>query len=310
MASGNRRTSQHSIPRIAHIVGGHKTTGEKLFDIGNCTFIVLLCVATIYPFLYLLALSLSSVNVPVTKAYIIPPEWSLANYIKVLGSPYIGYGFLNSIFRTVIGTMITLVMVFITAYPLSKRDLPNRSFWTGIIVFTMFFGGGLIPSYLLVVKLGLINSLWSMIFPIAIPTFALIIVRNFLMTIPQSLEDSARIDGAGVLTILIRIVVPLSLPIVAVASLWTAVMHWNSWFDCLLYIRDANKQVLQVLLRRVVIEGTSDILDKENLTVSLSLNTEMVKAATTMVVTIPIVIVYPFIQKYFVKGILIGSLKG
>lgn len=302
MASGSRQ--------VARGVGVRRTTGEKIFDVVNPTLIVLFCITTIYPFLYLLALSLSSVNTPVTRVYIIPPEWSLANYAKVMSSRYIGYGFLNSVLRTVIGTALTLVMVFITAYPLSKRYLPNRAFWTGVIVFTMFFSGGLIPRYLLVVKLGLIDKLWSMIFPMAVPTFTLIIVRNFLMTVPQSLEESARMDGAGVVTTLVRIVVPLSLPIVAVASLWTAVAHWNAWFDCLLYIRDAKKQVLQVILRRVIIEGTGELLEMANQTENLRVNTEMVKAATTMVVSIPIILVYPFLQKYFVKGILIGSLKG
>lgn len=282
-----------------------------VFDVSNTLVIALFCATTIYPFLYLLSLSLSSINVPVTRVFLIPPEFSLANYQKVLTSRYIGTGFLNTISRVVLGTSLTLVAIILTAYPLSKRYFPNRSFWTAVIVFTMFFTGGLIPRYLLVVNLSMINSIWALVLPELIPTFTMIIARNFFMTLPESLEESVKMDGGGVMTILWHIVIPVSKPIIAVIVLWTAVWHWNAWFDSLIYMRDANRHVLQIVLRRIVLEGTQEMIEMQNLQQNAKpTNSEMVKAATTMVVTIPIVLLYPFLQKYFVKGVLVGSLKG
>ncbi len=285
--------------------------GDRIFDTANMIVILLFCITTIYPFLYLLSLSLSSINVPVTKVYLIPPEFSLANYQKVLASRYIGSGFTNTISRVVVGTSLTLIAVILTAYPLSKKYFPNRTFWTGVVVFTMFFTGGLIPRYLLVVRLGMINTIWALVLVELVPTFTMIIARNFFMTLPESLEESVKMDGGGVMTILLHIVIPVSKPIIAVVTLWTAVWHWNAWFDSLIYMRDASRHVLQIVLRRIVLEGTQEMIEMQNLQQSVQpTNSEMVKAATIMVVTIPIVMLYPFLQKYFVKGVLVGSLKG
>ncbi|HKJ85388.1 MAG TPA: carbohydrate ABC transporter permease [Spirochaetia bacterium] len=288
-----------------------RSRGDLVFDTTNVIIILLFCITTIYPFLYLLSLSLSSINVPVTKVHIIPPEFSLANYQKVLASRYIGSGFVNTIARVVVGTSLTLVAVILTAYPLSKKYFPNRTFWTGVVVFTMFFTGGLIPRYLLVVRLGMINTIWALVLVELVPTFTMIIARNFFMTLPESLEESVKIDGGGVMTILLHIVIPVSKPIIAVVTLWTAVWHWNAWFDSLIYMRDASRHVLQIVLRRIVLEGTQEMIEMQNLQQNVQpTNSEMVKAATIMVVTIPIVMLYPFLQKYFVKGVLVGSLKG
>lgn len=288
-----------------------RSRGDLVFDTTNVIIILLFCITTIYPFLYLLSLSLSSINVPVTKVHIIPPEFSLANYQKVLASRYIGSGFVNTIARVVVGTSLTLVAVILTAYPLSKKYFPNRTFWTGVVVFTMFFTGGLIPRYLLVVRLGMINTIWALVLVELVPTFTMIIARNFFMTLPESLEESVKIDGGGVMTILLYIVIPVSKPIIAVVTLWTAVWHWNAWFDSLIYMRDASRHVLQIVLRRIVLEGTQEMIEMQNLQQNVQpTNSEMVKAATIMVVTIPIVMLYPFLQKYFVKGVLVGSLKG
>jgi len=288
-----------------------RSKGDLIFDTANVIVILLFCITTIYPFLYLLSLSLSSINVPVTRVYLIPPEFSLANYQKVLASRYIGSGFTNTISRVVVGTSLTLVAVILTAYPLSKKYFPNRTFWTGVVVFTMFFTGGLIPRYLLVVRLGMINTIWALVLVELVPTFTMIIARNFFMTLPESLEESVKIDGGGVMTILLHIVIPVSKPIIAVVTLWTAVWHWNAWFDSLIYMRDASRHVLQIVLRRIVLEGTQEMIEMQNLQQNVQpTNSEMVKAATIMVVTIPIVMLYPFLQKYFVKGVLVGSLKG
>jgi putative aldouronate transport system permease protein len=175
----------------------------------------------------------------------------------------------------------------------------------------MFFSGGLIPIYLLVKSLGLINSMWALVLPGLISAFSLIIARNFFMALPESLEESARIDGANDIRILFSIIVPISMPIIATLTLWMAVQHWNAWFDSLIYMTDSHKQVLQVVMRRIVLQGTKDMMDVNNFDDrSLVANPEMIKAATIMVTVMPIIMFYPFLQKYFVKGVLVGSLKG
>ena len=220
-------------------------------------------------------------------------------------------GYLWTIIRTVLGTLIALVLSFHYDYVLSKKYFPNRKFWTGILVFTMFFSGGMVPEYLLIRDLGLMNSVFSLILPGAISAYNITIMRNFLMSLPDSLEESARIDGANDIIILYKIIVPLSLPILATVALWTAVGHWNAWFDAMLYIRSADKQVLAITLRRIVLVGTNastTSLSGEQMTTNMT--SETVKAATIMVATIPILCVYPFVQKYFVKGVMVGSVKG
>ncbi|WP_245954372.1 carbohydrate ABC transporter permease [Paenibacillus flagellatus] len=283
----------------------------QLFDLINFVFMTALCVATIYPFLYLLSLSFSTGDVPLTRIHLLPPTWTWANYEKVLTNEYILSGFANTIARTAIGTALSLTATVFAAYPLAKRFFPHRTFWTGFIVFTMFFSGGLIPNYLLVKSLGLMNSVWALVLPGLVSAFSLIIARNFFMALPESLEESARIDGANDIVILFRIVVPVSMPIIATLTLWTAVQHWNAWFDSLIYMTDAHKQVLQVVMRRIVLQGTKDMMDVNSFEdPNLVANPDMIKAATVIVTVVPIVLFYPFLQKYFVKGVLVGSLKG
>jgi putative aldouronate transport system permease protein len=201
-----------------------------------------------------------------------------------------------------------------TAYPLAKRYFPNRAFWTGLLVFTMFFSGGLIPSYILVRSLGMYNTIWALVLPGLISTYNMIIMRNFFMSIPSELEESARIDGAGEFCVLFRIVVPISGPILATVALWTIVGHWNAWFDSMIYITTGSKQVLQHILRQIILEGTMQVIEMNNYAATLdpssSVNTDAVKAATIMVATVPVLLVYPFLQKYFAKGVMVGSLKG
>jgi putative aldouronate transport system permease protein len=282
-----------------------------IFDVLNTLFMIALCVTTIYPFLYLLSLSFSTGDVPLTQIHLIPPEWTLANYKKVLTNEFVLGGFVNTVVRTVLGTALSLTATIFAAYPLAKRFFPHRTFWTGMIVFTMFFSGGLIPNYLLVKNLGLMNTVWALVLPGLISAFSLIIARNFFMALPESLEESAKIDGANDIVILFRIVVPVSMPIIATLSLWMAVSHWNAWFDSLIYMTEAQNQVLQVVMRRIVLLGTKDMMDLNAFDdPSLVVNPETIKAATLMVTVIPIILFYPFLQKYFVKGVLVGSLKG
>ncbi|MGI2295325.1 carbohydrate ABC transporter permease [Paenibacillus sp. GXUN7292] len=281
------------------------------FDWVNMLFMIAICVVTLFPFLHMLSLSLSTGNVSLTQIRIIPEEWTLSNFKKVLTNEYVIGGFINTLIRTVLGTILSLLVTIFAAYPLSKRYFPNRTFWTLFIVFTMFFSGGLIPNFLLVKNLGLMNTTWALILPGLISTFSMIIARNYFMSLPDSLEESAKIDGANDLFILYKIIVPISLPIIATLTLWTAVAHWNAWFDSMIYMTDSKKHVLQIVMRRIVLEGTQDMLDVNTLDdPNAIVNPETIKAATVMVTIIPIILFYPFVQKYFVKGVLVGSLKG
>lgn len=284
--------------------------GDKIFDCINYMFMILFCFTTLYPFLFLLTSSLSDVSsFDISNVLLIPENFTFENYQKVFENKHIFTGFFNTLFRVGVGTPLVVAMTLLCAYPLSKRYFPHRTFWTGVIVFTMFFNGGLIPNYLLVRNIGLINSRWALIFPGLINAFNMIIMRNYLMTIPKSIEESARIDGAGNFTILIKIIIPIAKPIIATIALWTAVGHWNAWFDSMIYIQDSAKQVLQIVIRRIVLQGT--VRELQDMTVKETIvNTEGLKAATIIVTTLPIIMVYPFLQKYFIKGITVGSLKG
>ncbi|KRF21503.1 carbohydrate ABC transporter permease [Paenibacillus sp. Soil787] len=272
--------------------------------------LTLLTITTLLPVLQVITISVSPQNV--TNSYgfhIIPTAFDFSGYQKMLHYQLIWTAYGNTIVRTLLGTCITVTLTFLGAYPLSKKTLPNRKLWTGFIVLTMFFSGGLIPSYLLLKNIGLMNSIWALVLPSAVSAFMLLIVRNFINSLPESLEESAKIDGANEFYILLRIVLPLSLPIIATVGLYTAVWHWNAWFDSMIYIQDQKKQVLQLLLRRIILEG-QDASAEIGMTSTLVVNPDTLKMATLVVAIVPILCVYPFLQKYFVKGSLIGSIKG
>jgi putative aldouronate transport system permease protein len=286
------------------------TVGENIFQTFLVIFLSLLCITMIYPFIHMTSISLSSpAEASKFGFHLYPKDIDLFSWKQVLGQEKVWLGFGNSVFRTVVGTALTLLAMSLCAYPLSRKYLPHRNFYTMIILITMFFGGGLIPSYLLIKELGLMDSRWVYIIPGLIPTFSMLILRNFFMSLPAELEESAKIDGATDMRILFQIILPLSKPVLATLALWTAVGHWNAWFDALLYISDQNKLVLQHFLREIIITSS----DAETLGRSAVGNLkyeQSIKAATVMFTALPILIVYPFLQKYFVKGTMIGSLKG
>lgn len=292
---------------------GKRSVGEKIFDTFNYMLLLLFAITALYPFVNMLSLSFSSSSVASQHGLkLIPSEFSLKGYKAVFDNPIIWKGYLNTIIRTVGGTILNVLFTVMCAYPLSKRYLPNRTFYTMFIVFTMFFSGGLIPTYLLVKGVGLLDNPLVLILPGLINAFTMIIVRNYFMSLPVELEESAKIDGANDFRVLFSVILPISAPIIATISLWYAVAHWNAWFDALLYITTPNKMVLQTILRKIIIEGSEQYSNFQSFdrTVEQSVTPEIIKAATVMVATIPILCVYPFIQKYFVKGIMIGSLKG
>lgn len=286
-----------------------------VFDVTNHIFMIILCITILYPFLYIAALSLSSGDTATTRIFIIPKNITFSNFKYMLRYKYIWTGIYNTVLRTCLGTLLTLVLCILTSYPLSKKKLPYRTFITALMVFTMFFSGGMIPWYLNIKMLGLRDTIWALILPGAIPTYSMLIMRNYFMSIPDSIEESAKVDGGKDLRILASIIVPISKPIIATVALWTIVGHWNSYFDSMIYITTAEKHVLQVVMRNIVVGSQahkqmnySDIV--KSASSFEAVNSETLKAATIMITTIPIITIYPFVQKYFVKGILIGSLKG
>jgi putative aldouronate transport system permease protein len=292
---------------------------QNKFTVGKALIylvLVLLCGSIVICFWHLLNLSLSPSYIATKGGLLLyPKDATLDNYARVIGNRYIWLGYRNTIIRTVIGTVLQLFFTSMGAYVLSKRFFPHRTFWTVFIVFTMFFSGGLIPSYLLVKELGMIDSYASMILPGLISAYNMVIVRNYFQSLPEEIEESCLIDGAGRFRIFLQFVLPLSKPILATVALWLAVGHWNSWFDVLIYIQnDPNKFTLQIVLRRIILTGSKEILDTSAAANAAEMesvvSSEGLKAACIYVTTLPILCAYPFVQKFFVKGIMIGSLKG
>jgi len=285
-----------------------QSNGEKIFQVFLLVFITGLSIVMIYPFLHVLSISLSTPAEALRPGvHFFPREISFFAWERVLSTESVWRALGVTAFRTIVGTILTLILLSMAAYPLSRKYLPHRGFYTMIIVITMFFGGGLIPTYLLIKSLGLINSIWVYVIPGLFSTFSLLILRNFFMGIPVELEDSAKIDGANDIRILFTIIVPLSMPVLATLALWSAVGHWNAWFDALMYMQDKTKITVQLLLRRLVITNVGDPMMPVP---TAEQAPETVKAAIIMFTALPILIVYPFLQRFFVKGIIVGSLKG
>lgn len=289
-----------------------KSPGDILFDSINHFFMILLIVVTLYPFLYVAFASVSEPYEIVRHQGILlrPLGFSLKAYKLVFENPMILTGYKNTLFYVVVGTSINLVMTSLSAYVLSRKNVMFKNAMMMMVVFTMFFSGGLIPFYLTVRELGLSDRMWAIILPTAMSTYNMIVMRTSFASIPDSLEESARIDGANDFTILFRIILPLSMPVVAVMILFYGVGHWNAWFNAMIFLRTREKYPLQIVLREILIASSTDdmttnvgSMDKEPLG-------ETIKYATIIVATLPILMVYPFLQKYFVQGIMIGALKG
>lgn len=289
-----------------------RTAGERIFDVGNLVVLGAFGLLALYPFLYTLTMSLSTAaEASRDGLHLYPREISLTAYAMVFKNPEILTGYTNTLFRTIVGTFLTLVMTCLCAYPLSKKDLPHRGAFTFIVLFTMIFSGGLVPGYLLIKNVGLIDSIWVYVIPMLTNAFNVVVVKSFFQSIPESLAESASIDGASDFRTLFQIYIPLSKPVLATVALWTAVAHWNMWFDALLYVNSESKQVMQMILRRIVIENSTDLIEKGLVNPDITLFTpETIKAATVIVTILPILCVYPFVQRYFVKGITLGAVKG
>ncbi|WP_313997526.1 carbohydrate ABC transporter permease [uncultured Paenibacillus sp.] len=265
---------------------------------------------TLFPFLHVLAQSFSSQNAIVSnRVTIFPVDFQSLSYRMLLDDEYFYRAFGISVLRTAAGVMINMVLTCLMAYPLSKRTLKGKALIMNMVVFTMLFQGGLIPSFLLLKELQLLDTLWALLLPSAISAFNLILLKNFFQSVPDSMEESAMIDGAGHGAILWKIFVPLSLPAIATLSLFYAVMHWNSYFDAVMYISNTELNPLQVYLRNMIVLNDSNIEVTNNTGLYL-ISPESLKAATIIASVLPMIVLYPFIQRYFAKGVMLGALKG
>ncbi|WP_248928084.1 carbohydrate ABC transporter permease [Paenibacillus hamazuiensis] len=285
---------------------------DKLFDIIIHALLILLVAATLYPLLYVAFASISDAGELIRhKGFLYKPlGFSLEAYKSVFSNPGILTGYRNTLFIVVFGVVINLLMTALGAYVLSRKNVMWNKLFTFLIVFTMFFQGGMIPVYLTVKNVGLVNSLWSLILPFAINTFNLIIMRTAFLAVPDSLEESAKIDGANHFTILFRIIMPLSMPVIAVMILYYAVEKWNGWFWASIFLKDRELFPLQIILREILLANSTDSMSTGAAAAERFQIGETIKYATIMVSTIPILCVYPFVQKYFVKGVMIGAVKG
>ncbi|MBD0379517.1 carbohydrate ABC transporter permease [Paenibacillus sedimenti] len=286
-----------------------KTFGNRMFDAVNYTLLLIIAVVCVLPFVYVLAISFTSPS-EVAKGGLIlfPKEWSLSAYKYIFSTDTLMRSMLVSIYITVVGTFINLLFTALMAYPLAKKQLRGRQTILLAVLFTMLFSGGMIPTYFVVKGLHLTNTLWSLMIPSAISAFNLIVLKNFFQEIPDGLEDSAKIDGCTDLGVLFRIVLPLSLPAMATFGLFYAVAHWNQFFNAIIYINDNAKWPIQVLLREIIMLAQSRIGDTGFDEAEIQPLT--IRMAVIVFATLPILIVYPFLQKHFTKGVLLGSVKG
>ncbi|KRE64925.1 carbohydrate ABC transporter permease [Paenibacillus sp. Soil750] len=280
-------------------------------DMAIIVFIIGVSITCLVPFLYMIALSLSSNSAIVSqKVTLWPVEFTLETYKTILSDVEMIYTLGYSIVLTIVYTLICMFLTICAAYPLTKKRLKGRSFFLSILVITMYFSGGLIPSYLLVKNLGMMNSIWSLLLPGAMSVFNLIILKTFFSSLPESLEESASIDGCNELGILFRIVLPLSLPSIATLSLFYAVDRWNGFQDALFYITDKNLYPMQLKLYQIITANQQLDTQQGEGSVGAYIVPESLKAASVMFATVPILVVYPKLQKYFVEGVMTGAIKG
>ncbi|NSW89261.1 MAG: carbohydrate ABC transporter permease [Firmicutes bacterium] len=273
---------------------------------------IMVMLVTLYPVMHITFASLSKPVLVVQHSGLLlyPKGFNFDAYISVFKNPMITLGFSNTLIYVIFGTIVNLILTSLGAYALSRKDLYWKNIIMLIIVFTMFFSGGLIPFYLTVTHLGLLNKRLALIIPSAINTTNLIIMRTSFKTIPDGIEESATMDGANDFTILFRIVLPLSLPVVAVMTLFYSVSHWNSWFNAMIFLRNRALYPLQLILREILILNSTESMVTDISATEKEPVSETIKYATIMVSIVPIMMIYPFLQKYFVKGIMIGALKG
>lgn len=290
-----------------------KQSDEKIFDSIVYVIAAIIMIIVLYPLVYIVSASFSDPSRVLNgDVWLLPKGVNLDAYTNIIENDRIWTGYRNTIIYTVVGTVINIIMTLLAAYPLSRPDLPGRNAIMVLITLTMFFGGGLIPTYLLVKDLGMVNTMWALIVPGAIATYNLIVMRTYFQTsIPWELQEAAHIDGCSNWRLLISIILPLSKPILAVMVLFYAVGHWNSFFPALIYIREETLHPLQLVLREILMISQSSMFEGGSVGLeSQILLAETIKFAVIIISSLPVLIMYPFVQRHFVKGVMIGSIKG
>jgi putative aldouronate transport system permease protein len=301
------------------LTGIQETRQDKIFLTLNYIYVTIAFLLVAYPLVYMISASISNPKEVASGAmWLFPKDITFEGYERVLQDQRIWSGYANTILYTVVGTAVNLAVTIPAAYALSRRDLVGRGFFMGVFMFTMFFGGGLVPSYLLIKELGMINSMWALILPSAASVWNIIVSRTFFQgTIPSELQEAAQMDGCSNFKLFFKIVLPLSMPIIAVMALFYGVGHWNSYFSAMIYLNDSAKYPLQLVLRQILVlqemsaQG-SGMMDSSS---ASALNNKaevaaLVRYAVIIVSTLPVIIIYPFLQRYFVQGVMIGSVKG
>lgn len=292
----------------------HNPIEDKILYFVVYTVIILFLIAILYPIIFVIAASFSEgTEVQLGHVYLWPVKPTLEGYRAVFSHKNVLIGYRNTLFYTLGGTLINVVMTVLCAYPLSRKDLPLRNFFMFLFVFTMFFGGGLIPSYLLVNSLGMVNTVWALLVPGAMSVYNMIITRTFFQnSVPTELLEAAQIDGCSDARYFFSILLPLSQAVISVIALYYAVAHWNSYFSALIYIRDSKLQPLQLILRNILLStrvSLNEFEDPDLLEGKIGLEF-LVKYALIVVSSAPIMCLYPFVQKFFAKGVMLGSVKG
>lgn len=289
-----------------------ETFFDKIFNFFNVLLTILITLIVLYPLIYILSASFSDPMAVMNGEVVLTPvDFTFAGYQKVFQNEDIVTGYLNSIQYTIVGTAVNLVMTVLGAYPLSRKDFYGRNVLTAFFAFTMFFGGGMIPTYLVIQDLGLLNNFWVMILPGAVSVWSMVIVRTFFQSsIPDELREAAVIDGCSNTRLLMTIILPLSIPVLAVITMQYAVGHWNAYFNALIYITDRDKYPLQMVLRELLMQSKMDEMVDTEGAVTQQMLAESLKYAVMVVASVPVLLLYPFLQRYFVKGVMVGAIKG
>ncbi|CAH1223354.1 L-arabinose transport system permease protein AraQ [Paenibacillus allorhizoplanae] len=287
-----------------------RTISSKVFDAVNYLMLFIVAVITVLPFIYVVSGSLvASEELLIKKVVLFPTKFSLDAYRFIFSTKIIYTSLFITIFITVVGTLINLLLTTLMAYPLARKTLRGRGKFMLLIVITMLFSGGMIPTFLVVKSFGLLDTYWSLWIPSAISAFNLILLKNFFQQLPEGLEESAKMDGCNDMQILYKIVIPLSLPAMATFALFYAVGHWNSYFTAIMYINDAKMWPIQVWLRQIVLLSAGGFTDASAAS-EIAAPPQSIKYAVIVVAAVPILLLYPFLQKHFAKGVLLGSVKG
>ncbi|MFC4101574.1 carbohydrate ABC transporter permease [Paenibacillus xanthanilyticus] len=299
--------------------GVRETKRDKLFLFCNTLYVLIAFLIVFYPVVYMVSASISNPKLVASgEMWLWPRDITFDGYKRVFANSNIWVGYTNTLIYTIVGTAINLLVTLPAAYALSRKDFVGRHFFTGMFMVTMFFGGGLVPTYLLVKQLGMIDTMWAIVIPSAASIWNIIVSRTFFQSsIPRELQEAALIDGATNMKLFVRIVLPLSMPIIAVMALFYGVGNWNSYFSALIYLNDAAKYPLQLVLRQILVlqemgaQGGGAI----DASTAAAMNTKaeiaaLVRYAVIIVATLPVILIYPFLQRYFVQGVMIGSIKG